>query len=168
MGPNLGTIWRRMRDMEKLMMERIDTEGRIKRKFKEQDRHFVGLGCDNIEIDRTVRKTMSNLSRVKKLVKDLSDRFDSYERSRVFKDKKILEEELMNERNRKDFYREFGEYMCRMLQKCQKSDDGLPIPIWCQEMLDAAIATSDSDDDDDTAFMDLQPYKPRGSPHDSQ
>ncbi|GJU54555.1 hypothetical protein Tco_1228269 [Tanacetum coccineum] len=39
-------------------------------------------------------KTMSNLSGVKKLVKDLSDRFDEYERSRVFKDKKILEEEL--------------------------------------------------------------------------
>ncbi|GJW17886.1 hypothetical protein Tco_0025322 [Tanacetum coccineum] len=92
MGPNLGTIWRRMRDMEKLMMERIDTEGRIKR--------------------------------MKKLVKDLSDRFDEYERSRVFKDKKILEEELVSERNKKDFYREFGEYMCRMLQKCQQSEDG--------------------------------------------
>ncbi|GKG52320.1 hypothetical protein Tco_0547195, partial [Tanacetum coccineum] len=78
-----------MRDMEKLMMERIDTEGRIKRKFKEQDRHFVGLGCDNIGIDRTVRKVMSNLSGLKELVKGLSDRFDEYERSMVFKDKKI-------------------------------------------------------------------------------
>nr|GEY48819.1 putative reverse transcriptase domain-containing protein [Tanacetum cinerariifolium] len=29
--------------MEKLMSERIDTEGRMKKKFKEQDRHFVGL-----------------------------------------------------------------------------------------------------------------------------
>ncbi|GJT52478.1 hypothetical protein Tco_0978635 [Tanacetum coccineum] len=193
MGPNLGTIWRRMRDMEKLMMERIDTEGRIKRKFKEQDRHFVGLGCDNIEIDRTVRKTMSNLSGVKKLVKDLSDRFDEYERSRVFKDKKILEEELVNERNKKDFYREFGEYMCRMLQKCQKSEDGFPVPSGSQVRKPpvepfarsapvprfddpyvvardaaAAVTTSDSDDDDDTAPMDSQPYEPRGSPRDSQ
>ncbi|GJT50063.1 hypothetical protein Tco_0976220 [Tanacetum coccineum] len=58
MGPNLGTIWRKMRDMEKLMMERIDTEGRMKKKFKEQDRHFVGLGCDNVEIDHTGEKVM--------------------------------------------------------------------------------------------------------------
>ncbi|GKE26710.1 hypothetical protein Tco_1442094 [Tanacetum coccineum] len=130
--PNLGTVWRRMGDMEKLMMERIDTEGRIKKKFKEQDRHFVGLGCDNVEIDRTVRKVMSNLSGVKELVKGLSDRFDEYERSKVFKDKKILEEELVNERNRKDFYREFGEYMCRMLQKRQKSEDGLTVPSGSQ------------------------------------
>ncbi|GJU98975.1 reverse transcriptase domain-containing protein [Tanacetum coccineum] len=44
----------------------------------------------------TVRKDeCPNLSGVKKLVKDLSDRFDEYERSRVFKDKKILEEELI-------------------------------------------------------------------------
>nr|GEV92570.1 putative reverse transcriptase domain-containing protein [Tanacetum cinerariifolium] len=41
--------------MEKLMSERIDSEGRVKKKFKEQDRHFVGLGCDNIEMDMTVR-----------------------------------------------------------------------------------------------------------------
>nr|GFC79044.1 hypothetical protein [Tanacetum cinerariifolium] len=40
--------------MEKLMSERIDTEGRVKKKFKEQDHHFVGLGCDNIKMDRTV------------------------------------------------------------------------------------------------------------------
>nr|GFC47638.1 hypothetical protein [Tanacetum cinerariifolium] len=52
--------------MEKFMSERIDTEGRIKKKFKEQDRHFLGLGFDNIEMDRTVRKVMSNLSRLKK------------------------------------------------------------------------------------------------------
>ncbi|GJZ91889.1 hypothetical protein Tco_0663954 [Tanacetum coccineum] len=193
MGPNLGAIWRRMRDMEKLMMERIDTEGRIKRKFKEQDCHFVGLGCDNIGIDRTVRKVMSNLSGLKELVRGLSDRFDEYERSRVFKDKKILEEELVNERNRKDFYREFGEYMCRMLQKCQKSEDGLPVPSGSQVRkpptepfarsapalrsddpyvvardVAAAVTTSDIDDDDDTASMDSQPYEPRGSPHDSQ
>ncbi|GJZ78904.1 hypothetical protein Tco_0643741 [Tanacetum coccineum] len=92
---NLGTVWRKMKDMEKFMMERIDTEGRMRKKFNEQDRHFVGLGCDNIEIDRTVRKVMSNLSEVKKLVKGLSDRFDEYERSKVFKDKKILEKETM-------------------------------------------------------------------------
>ncbi|GJZ78902.1 putative reverse transcriptase domain-containing protein, partial [Tanacetum coccineum] len=136
---------------------------------------------------------MSNLSGVKKLVKDLSDRFDEYERSRVFKDKKILEEELVSERNKKDFYREFGEYMCRMLQKRQKSRDGLPVPSGSQVRKPpaepfarsapvprfddpyvvardaaAAVTTSDSDDDDDTAPMDSQPYEPRGSPRDSQ
>nr|GEW95004.1 hypothetical protein [Tanacetum cinerariifolium] len=46
--------------------ERIDTEGRVKKKFKEQDRHFVGLGCDNIEVDKAVRNVMSDLSRLKK------------------------------------------------------------------------------------------------------
>nr|GEV15575.1 reverse transcriptase domain-containing protein [Tanacetum cinerariifolium] len=53
MCPNLGTAWKRLGKMEKLMSERIDTEGRLKKKFKEQDRHFVGLGCDNIKMDRT-------------------------------------------------------------------------------------------------------------------
>nr|GEU83321.1 hypothetical protein [Tanacetum cinerariifolium] len=48
MCPNLGIAWKRLRKMEKFMSERIDTEGRIKKKFKEQDRHFLGLGCDNI------------------------------------------------------------------------------------------------------------------------
>ncbi|GKC65442.1 hypothetical protein Tco_1098040, partial [Tanacetum coccineum] len=169
MGPNLGTIWRRMRDMEKLMMERIDTEGRIKRKFKEQDRHFMGLGCDNIEIDRTVRKTMSNLSGVKKLVKDLM-------------------------KEQEGLYREFVNLYVRMLvfpkKKCQQSEDGFPVPSGSQVRKPpvepfarsapvprfddpyvvardaaAAVTTSDSDDDDDTAPMDSQPYEPRGSPH---
>nr|GFB39736.1 reverse transcriptase domain-containing protein [Tanacetum cinerariifolium] len=40
------------------MSERIDTEGRIKKKFKEQDRHFLGLVCDNIKMDRTVRNVI--------------------------------------------------------------------------------------------------------------
>nr|GFA59513.1 hypothetical protein [Tanacetum cinerariifolium] len=48
-----GTVWKRLGKMEKFMSERIDTEGRIKKKFKEQDHHFLGLGCDNIEMDRT-------------------------------------------------------------------------------------------------------------------
>nr|GFC72215.1 hypothetical protein [Tanacetum cinerariifolium] len=59
--------------IEKFMSERINTEGIIKKKFKEQDRYFLGLGCDNIEMDRIVRKVMSDLSGLKKLVKGLSD-----------------------------------------------------------------------------------------------
>ncbi|GJZ24990.1 hypothetical protein Tco_0562449 [Tanacetum coccineum] len=156
-----------MKDMEKFMMERIDTEGRMKKKFKEQDRHFVGLGCDNIEIDRTVRKVMSNLSGVKKLVKGLSDRFNEYERSKVFKDKKILEKELVNER-KKDFYREFvrkppAEPFARSAPAL-RSDD----PYVVARDAAAAVTTSDIHDDDDTASMDSQPYEPRGSPRDSQ
>nr|GFC22420.1 hypothetical protein [Tanacetum cinerariifolium] len=101
---------------------------------------------------------MSDLSGVKKLVKGLSDRFDEYERSKVFDAKRVLEEELVNERNAKEFYREFGEYMCRMLQNRQKSEDAA--------IADAAIATFGiDDDDDDTALMDSQPHEPRGSPH---
>nr|GFB04940.1 hypothetical protein [Tanacetum cinerariifolium] len=34
---NLGTAWKRLGKMEKLMSKRIDTERRIQRKFKEQD-----------------------------------------------------------------------------------------------------------------------------------
>nr|GFC02887.1 hypothetical protein [Tanacetum cinerariifolium] len=133
--------------MEKFMSERIDTEGRIKKKFKEQDCHFLGLGINNIKMDRTVRNVMSDLSRLKKLVKGLSDRFDEYERSKVFDVKRVLKKELVNEWNGKEFYREFGEYMCQMLQNHQKSKDAA--------IVDAAIATSGiDDDDDDTAPMD--------------
>nr|GFC16723.1 hypothetical protein [Tanacetum cinerariifolium] len=46
MCPNLGMAWKRLEKMEKLMSKRIDTEGRVKKKFKEQDRHFVGLEED--------------------------------------------------------------------------------------------------------------------------
>nr|GEX32157.1 putative reverse transcriptase domain-containing protein [Tanacetum cinerariifolium] len=104
----------------------------MKKTFKEQDRHCVGLGCDNIEMDRTVRNVMSDLSGLKKLVKGLSDRFDEYERSKVFEAKRVLEKELVNERNVKDFYREFGEYMCRMLQKHQKFEGSFPLPLGSQ------------------------------------
>nr|GFC01062.1 hypothetical protein [Tanacetum cinerariifolium] len=158
---NLGTVWKRLGKMEKFMSERIDTEGRIKKKFKEQDRHFLSLGCDNIEMDRTVRK------------------------------------ELVNERNAKEFYQEFGEYMCRMLQNHQKSKGSFPLPLGSQvreppvepsarpvpapypddpyvvtrdaDIADVAITTSSiDDDDDDTAPMDSQPHKPRGSPRDTE
>nr|GEY43232.1 hypothetical protein [Tanacetum cinerariifolium] len=195
--PNLGTAWKRLGKMEKFMSERIDIEGRIKKKFKEQDRHFLGLGCDNIEMDRTVRNVMSDLSGLKKLVKGLSDRFDEYERSKVFDVKRVLEKELVNERNGKEFYREFSEYMCRMLQNHQKFEGSFPLPLSSQvreppaepsaqpvpapypddpyvvtrdaAIADAAIATSSSDDDDDdTAPMESYPYEPRGSPCDTQ
>nr|GEX34183.1 hypothetical protein [Tanacetum cinerariifolium] len=91
---NLGTAWKRLGKMEKIMSKMIDTKGRMKKKFKEQDRHFVGLGCDNIKMDTTMRNVMSDLSGLKKLVKDLSDRFDEYEGRKVFKDKRVLEKEL--------------------------------------------------------------------------
>nr|GEW42488.1 hypothetical protein [Tanacetum cinerariifolium] len=196
MYPNLGMAWKRLGKMEKFMSERIDTEERIKKKFKEQDRHFLGLGCDNIEMDRTVRNVLSDLSGLKKLVKGLSDRFDEYERSKVDA-KRVLEKELVNERNAKEFYREFGEYMCRMLQNHQKSEGSFPLPLGSKvqeppaepsarlvpapypdypyvvtrdaAIADASIATSSiDDDDDDTAPMDSQPHKPRGSPRDTQ
>nr|GFB43455.1 hypothetical protein [Tanacetum cinerariifolium] len=160
MCPNLETVWKRLGKMERFMSERIDTEGRIKKKFKEQDRHFLGLGCDNIETDRTVRNVMSDLYGVKKLVKGLSDRFDEYERSKVFDAKRVLEKELVNERNAKEFYQEFSEYMYQMLQNRQKSEDAA--------IADAAIATFGIDDDDDTAPMDSQPHEPCGSSRDPQ
>nr|GFC27900.1 hypothetical protein [Tanacetum cinerariifolium] len=36
---------------------------------------------------------------------------------------------LVNERNGKEFYREFGEYMCRMLQNRQMSEGSFPLPL---------------------------------------
>nr|GFC55618.1 hypothetical protein [Tanacetum cinerariifolium] len=143
---------------------------------------------------RTVRKVMSDLSGLKKLVKGLSDRFYEYERSKVFDAKRVLEKELVNERNGKEFYREFGEYMYRMLQNHQKSEGIFPLPPGSQvreppaepsarpvpapypddpyvvnrdaAIADAAIATSGIDDD--TAPMDSHPHEPRGSPRDTQ
>nr|GEV24588.1 putative reverse transcriptase domain-containing protein [Tanacetum cinerariifolium] len=197
MCPNLGTAWKRLGKMKKLMSKMIDTEGRIKKKFKEQDHHFLGLGCDNIKMDRTVRNVMSDLSGLKKLVKGLSDRFDEYKRSKVFDAKRVLEKELVNERNGKEFYREFGEYMCQMLKNRQKSEGSFPLPLSSQvreppaepsarlvlaPYLDdpyvvtrdaaiaaAAVATSGIDDDDDnTAPMDSQPHEQRGFPCDTQ
>nr|GEV70303.1 putative reverse transcriptase domain-containing protein [Tanacetum cinerariifolium] len=141
MCPNLRTAWKRLGKMEKLMSERIDTEGRVKKKFKEQDLHFVGLGCGNIDMDRTVRNVMLDLSGLKKLVKGLSNRFDEYEGRKVFKDKRAIEKELVNERNGKEFYQEFGEYIDAAIAA-------------------AAVATFGIDDDDDTSLMDSQPYEP--------
>nr|GEY41599.1 hypothetical protein [Tanacetum cinerariifolium] len=151
---------------------KIDTEGRIKKKFKEQDRHFLGLGCDSIKTDRKVRKVMSDLSGVKKLVKGLSDRFDEYKRSKVFYAKRVLEKELVNERNAKEFYREFvreppAEPSARPVSTPYPDD---PYVVTRDAAIaDAAIATSSIDnDDDDTAPIDSQPHELRGSLRDTQ
>ncbi|GKE04782.1 hypothetical protein Tco_1396800, partial [Tanacetum coccineum] len=57
--------------------------------------------------------------------------------------------------------------------KCQQSEDGFPVPSGSQVRKPpvepfAGVATADSDDDDDTAPMDSQPYELHGSPRDSQ
>nr|GFA01137.1 hypothetical protein [Tanacetum cinerariifolium] len=162
---NLGTAWKRLGKMEKLMSERIDTEGRIKKKFKEQDRHFLGLGCDNIETNRTVRNVMSDLSGVKKLVKGLSDRFDKYERSKVF-----------------DAKRSEGSFplpLSSQVREPPAEPSARPVPAPYPDdpyvvtrdaaIADAAIATFGiDDDDDDTAPIDSQPHELRGSPCDTQ
>nr|GEZ98445.1 putative reverse transcriptase domain-containing protein [Tanacetum cinerariifolium] len=128
-------------------------------------------GCDNIEMDRTVRNVMSDLSGLKKLVKGLSDQFDEYERSKVFDAKRVLEKELVNERNAKEFYREFvreppAEPSARPVLALYPDD---PYVVTRDAAIaDAAIATSDIDDDDDTAPMDSQPHEQRGSPRDTQ
>nr|GEU84312.1 hypothetical protein [Tanacetum cinerariifolium] len=173
---NLGTAWKRLGKMEKLMSERIDTKGRMKKKFKERDCHFVGLGCDNIEMDRAVRNVMSDLYGLKKLVKDLSDRFDEYEGSKVFENKKVLEKELVNKRNGEEFYQEFSEYIEPLAKPSARpvlapySDDLYVVTRDAAnaDVVAAAVATSGiDDDDDDTAPMDSQPYEPRGSPRDT-
>nr|GFA74455.1 hypothetical protein [Tanacetum cinerariifolium]GFA74476.1 hypothetical protein [Tanacetum cinerariifolium] len=170
---HFGTAWKRLGKMEKLMSKRIDTEGRIKKKFKEQDRYFLGLGCDNIKTDRTVRNVMSNLFGVKKLVKGLSDRFDEYKRSKVF-DARVLEKELSEG--------SFPLPLSSQVREPPAKPSTRPVPAPYPDdpyvltkdaaIADVAIATSgiddDDDDDDDTAPMDSQPHEPRGSPHDPQ
>nr|GFB16507.1 hypothetical protein [Tanacetum cinerariifolium] len=158
--------------MEKLMSERIDTNGRMKKKFKEQDRHSVGLGCDNIEMDRMVRNVMSDLSGLKKLVKGLSDRFDEYEGSKVFKDKRVLEEELFKD----SFPLPLGSQVRE--PPAEPSARPVPPPYLDNPYVvtrDAAIVAAtiatfviNDDDDDDTASIDSQPYEPHGSPFDTQ
>nr|GFA09521.1 hypothetical protein [Tanacetum cinerariifolium] len=157
MCPNLGTAWKRLGKMEKLMYERIDTEGRIRKKFKEQDRHFLGLGCDNI-MDRTVRNVMSDLSRLKKLVKGLSDRFDEYERSKVFDAKRVLEKKLSEG--------SFPLPLGSQVREPPAEPSAQPVPAPYSDdpyvvtrdaaIADATIATSgiDDNDDDDSAPMD--------------
>nr|GEY75536.1 reverse transcriptase domain-containing protein [Tanacetum cinerariifolium] len=103
---------------------------------------------------RAVRNVMSDLSGLKKLVKDLSDRFDEYEGSKVFEDKKVLENELVNERKGKEFYQEFGEYMCRMLQNRQKSEDSFPLPLGSDAAIAAAAVATSGIDDDDTESVE--------------
>nr|GEV16946.1 putative reverse transcriptase domain-containing protein [Tanacetum cinerariifolium] len=86
--------------------ERSSTTNLLTRNSK-----FVSTGpmCPNLGTawKRVVRNVMLDLSGLKKLVKDLSDQFDEYEGSKVFKDKKVLEKELVNEKNMKEFYQEF-------------------------------------------------------------
>nr|GEZ08087.1 hypothetical protein [Tanacetum cinerariifolium] len=131
---------------------------------------LTGPMCLNLGRLGKVSNVMSDFSGLKKLVKGLSDRFDEYERSKDFDANKVLEKELVNERNGKEFYREFGEYMCRMLQNRQKSEGSFPLPLSSDAAIaDAAIATSGiDDDDDDTAHMDSHPHEPRRSPCDTQ
>nr|GFC48081.1 hypothetical protein [Tanacetum cinerariifolium] len=148
--------------MEKFMSERIDTEGRINKKFKEQDRHFLSLGCDNIEMDRIVRNVMSDLSRLKKLVKGLSDRFDEYERRKVFDAKRVLEKELSEG--------SFPLPLGSQVREPPVEPSAQPVPTPYPDdpyvvtrdaaITDVAIATSGIDhDDDDIALMDSQPHE---------
>nr|GEY91410.1 hypothetical protein [Tanacetum cinerariifolium] len=107
---------------------------------------FVSTGsmCLNLGMAwrRLVRNVMSDLSGLKKLVKGLSDRYDEYEGSKVFKDKKVLEKEL--------------------------SEDSFPLPLGSDTTAVVAVATFGIDADDDTAPMDSHPYEPRGSPCETQ
>nr|GEX55238.1 hypothetical protein [Tanacetum cinerariifolium] len=89
----------------------------------------TGPMCLNLGMAWKSEDVMSDLSGVKKLVMGLSDRFDEYERRKVFDAKRVLEKELVNEKNAKEFYREFGEYMCRMLQNHQKFEGSFPFPL---------------------------------------
>nr|GFC92277.1 hypothetical protein [Tanacetum cinerariifolium] len=110
-----------------------------------------GLSCDNIEMDMAVRNVMSDLSGLKKLVKDITDR-------------------SMSTRGAK-----FSKIKSSQVREPPAEPSALPIPAPYPDdpyvvtrdaaiATAAAVATSGNDDDDDTAPMDSQPYEPRGSP----
>nr|GEX41659.1 hypothetical protein [Tanacetum cinerariifolium] len=114
-------------------------------------------GCDNIKMDRAVKNVMSDLSGLKKLVKDLSDRFDEYEGSK----------------SEDSFPFPLG----LQVKEPHAKPSARPIPTSYPDdpyvvtrdaaivaATVAAVATSGIDDDDDTAPMDSQPYEPCGSP----
>nr|GEV58306.1 hypothetical protein [Tanacetum cinerariifolium] len=118
---------------------------------------LTGPMCPNLGMawKRTMRNVMLDCSGLKKLVKGLSDRFNEYERSKVFEAKRVIEKELVNERNGKEFYREF-------VREPPAEPSARPVPTPYPDdpyvvTRDAAttIATSSIDDDDhDTAPMD--------------
>nr|GEW07292.1 hypothetical protein [Tanacetum cinerariifolium] len=121
-------------------------------------------GCDNIEMDRAVRNVMSDLSGLKKLVKDLSDRFDEYEGRKVFKDKKVLEEELSEDSCPLPLGSQVREPPAEPSARpvpASYPDDPYVVTRDVDIAAAAAITTFGiDDDDDDTAPMDSQPYEP--------
>nr|GEX14535.1 putative reverse transcriptase domain-containing protein [Tanacetum cinerariifolium] len=80
-------------------------------------------------MDMAVRNVMSDLSRLKKLVKNLSDRFDEYEGSKVFEDKKVLEKEKvlkppsgLKERDQNEVNRAGGPNVASVSRECTFAD----------------------------------------------
>nr|GEW17351.1 hypothetical protein [Tanacetum cinerariifolium] len=148
---NLGTAWKRLGKMEKLMSERIDTEGRMKKKFKEQDCLFVGLGCDNIKMDRTELVNERN-------GKEFHQEFNEYmcrmlQKRQKFKDSFPLP---LGSQVREPP----AEPSARPVLTSYPDD---PYVVTRDAaIVAAAVATFGiDDDDDDTAPMDSQPYKPQ-------
>nr|GEV30963.1 hypothetical protein [Tanacetum cinerariifolium] len=139
--------------IEKDAEEKEEDPGEEEKDPKEEEEGRLGKGCDNIKMDRAVRNVMSDLSRLKKLVKGLSDRFDKYEGSKVFEDKKseysfplplgLQVRETPAEPSARPVPASF-------------SDDPYVVTRDAAIVAAAAIATSGIDDyDDDTAPMDL-------------
>nr|GEZ47372.1 hypothetical protein [Tanacetum cinerariifolium] len=108
---------------------------------------------------RTVRNVISDLSGLKKLVKGLSDRFDEYERSKVFEAKRVLEKELSEG--------SFPLPPASQVREPPAEPSARPVPAPYPDdpyvvTRDAAIAAAAiatfgiDDDDDDTAPIDSQ------------
>nr|GEW36685.1 hypothetical protein [Tanacetum cinerariifolium] len=119
---------------------------------------------------KTVQNVMSDLSGLKKVVKGLSDRFDEYERSKVFEAKRVLEKELSE-----------GSFLLPLgpqVREPHAEPFARPVPAPYPDdpyvvTRDAAIAAAAvatfgiDDDDDDIAPLDSQPYELRGSPRET-
>nr|GEX30848.1 hypothetical protein [Tanacetum cinerariifolium] len=120
---------------------------------------LTGPMCPNLGTawKRAVTNVMSDLSGLKKLVKDLSDRFDEYEGSKVFKDKKVLVKELYEDSFPLPLGSQVKEPPAEPSARpvlAPYSDD--PYVVTRDVVIAAAaVATSGiDDDDDDTALMD--------------
>nr|GEW98446.1 reverse transcriptase domain-containing protein [Tanacetum cinerariifolium] len=111
---------------------------------------------------KAVRNVMSDLSGLKKLVKGLSDRYDEYEGSKFFKDKKVLEKELSAD--------SFSLPLGLQVREPPTEPSVRPVPALHHDdpyvvtrdttaATAAAVATFGIGGDDDTVPIDSQPYE---------
>nr|GEZ36492.1 hypothetical protein [Tanacetum cinerariifolium] len=164
------------RTVEKRFGGNAATKKTLKKSLKATNKNFVASSSEML--DQNFDRLQNLVSQLELLdldtmsmddlyndLKGLSDRFDEYERRKVFDAKRVLEKEFVNVRNAKEFYREF-------VREPPTEPSARPVPAAYPDdpyvvtrdaaIADAAIATFGIDDnDDDTIPIDSQPHELR-------